>query len=420
MKILMVNKFLYARGGAETYFLKIGSYLERLGHQVEYFGMYDEKNMVSNSANEYTSHLDFHRAGIKRILYPIRIIYSFQARKRVRKVIRKFEPDIVHLNNINFQLTPSVIEEIHWHNIPMIQTVHDSQMICPNHIMFNLFTKKPCDRCLKGSKWNCARYHCIHASRVKSVIGSIEALLYVKRKTYGLVDLFICPSYFMEEKLRQAKHFSGKTAVLHNFIELGNREGTDKKEDYILYFGRLSEEKGVGMFLNCCRKLPHIKVKIAGTGPLEHMCTGIPNVEFVGFKTGNELDTLIKKAKFSVYPSICYENCPLSVLESESLGTPVIASKLGGIPELIEDNETGILIEDINEDNFTKEIDALYKDDRKIQMMSEKCIAKRTHMVSIEDYGNKMIEIYSQYINRRKDETGIHSTPIEWAVDKRI
>ncbi len=397
MKILMVNKFLYPRGGAETYFLKIGSYLERIGHRVEYFGMYDEKNTVSNSANGYTSHMDFHTSGIRRILYPIRIIYSFQARERLRKVIRKFKPDIVHLNNINFQLTPSIIEEIHQHHIPMVQTVHDYQMLCPNHMMFNLLTKKPCDLCLEGSKWNCARYSCIHASRLKSAIGSMEALLYVRRKTYGLVDLFICPSYFLEGKLQQAKQFLGKTEVLHNFIELEDSPEEEKKEDYILYFGRLSEEKGFGMFLNCCRKLPHIKVRIAGTGPLEHMCKGIPNVEFVGFKTGDELDTLIKKAKFSVYPSIWYENCPLSILESEALGTPVIASKLGGIPELIEDNETGILIEDIHEDNLAKEIDALYRDSRKLQSMSEKCIAKRTKLVSLEAYGNKMVEIYSRY-----------------------
>ncbi|MDF2484871.1 MAG: hypothetical protein K0R46_1039 [Herbinix sp.] len=400
MKILMVNKFLYPKGGAETYFLKIGSYLEMAGHQVEYFGMYDEKNTVSNSANEYTTNMDFHVTGIKKIIYPIHIIYSLEAKRKIRNVILKFKPDIVHLNNINFQLTPSIIEEIKEHKIPIIQTVHDYQMICPNHLLFDFQTKKTCELCINGSKWNCTKKNCIHASKMKSVIGSIEAILYKQRKTYQLVDYYICPSHFIEDKLNQTNLYRGKTLTIHNFIELKNIEDIIEKEDYVLYFGRLSEEKGIELFLNCCRKLPHIKFKIAGTGPLESICRGIPNVEFVGFKKGEELNELISRALFSVYPSIWYENCPLSILESESLGTPVIASKMGGISELIENNETGILIEDINEDKLVKEINELYQNKEKMIEMSKNCIEKRTKMISLETYSNRMITIYNQYLKR--------------------
>lgn len=398
MKILMVNKFLYPRGGAETYFLKLGSYLEMAGHQVEYFGMYDEKNTVFNSADEYTSNMDFHKAGIKKISYPLHIIYSFEAKRKIRNVILKFKPDIVHLNNINFQLTPSIIEEIHELKVPIIQTVHDYQMICPNHLMFDFQTKQTCELCVNGSKWNCTKKNCIHASKMKSVIGSVEAITYMKRETYRLVDAYICPSHFIEGKLNQVDLYRGKTQTIHNFIELKEVEGLTEKEDYVLFFGRLSEEKGLEIFLNSCRRLPHIKFKIAGTGPLESMCKGIPNVEFVGFKKGEELNELISRAMFSVYPSIWYENCPLSILESESLGTPVIASKMGGIPELIENNETGILIEDLNVDNLAKEIDGLVQDKEKRLKMSRNCIDKRSKMISLEAYGNRMIAIYSQYI----------------------
>ncbi len=399
MRILMVNKFLYPKGGAETYFLKIGGYLEQVGHQLEYFGMYDEKNTVTNSVNAYTSNMDFHISGIKKLLYPIHIIYSFEARRKIRKVLQKFKPDVVHLNNINFQLTPSIIEEIHKHNVKIIQTVHDYQMICPNHLMFDN-TKSPCELCVNGSKWNCAKKNCIHGSKTKSIIGSLEAILYQHRKTYGMVDLYICPSRFIEDKLNQTDRYHGKTLPIHNFIELKELDSNHEKGDYVLYFGRLSEEKGLEMFLNCCRKLPHIKFKIAGTGPLEHMCKTIPNVEFVGFKKGEELNALISRAMFTVYPSIWYENCPLSILESEALGTPVIASKMGGIPELIENNETGILIEDIREDKLANEINALYHDEEKRLRMSQNCIEKREKMISLEAYGNRLIDIYQDFLTK--------------------
>ena len=133
---------------------------------------------------------------------------------------------------------------------------------------------------------------------------------------------------------------------------------------------------------------------------MEDHIKGISNVEFVGFKKGEELNELISKAWFSVYPSIWYENCPLSILESESLGTPVIASNMGGIPELIEQNETGILIDNINEDNLMEEINKLYRDKVKMKEMSKNCIDKRTRMISLETYSNRIIDIYNQYVTK--------------------
>ena len=151
----MVNKFLYPRGGCETYMLKLSEELKRQGHEIEFFGMYDEKNTVGNSENLYTTNMDFHSTGIARFFYPFKIIYSFEAFKKIGKVLDSFKPDIVHMNNINFQLTPSIIYAIKKRNIPLVQTVHDYQMICPNHLLYSLEEAKPCERCINGSKFNC-------------------------------------------------------------------------------------------------------------------------------------------------------------------------------------------------------------------------------------------------------------------------
>lgn len=400
MKILLVNKYLYPKGGAETYLLKIGKYLEEHNNEVQYFGMQSKKNEVGNKLGLYTQEMDFHANKLKNICYPFKIIYSFEAKRKIKKIIQSFKPDVIHLNNINFQLTPSIIEVAYKMKVPIIQTVHDYQMICPNHLLYN--STGICEKCIKNSKWNCTKYKCIHNNRIKSIIGSIEAILYTKRMhTYDKVSKYICPSNFLKNKLCEGnKIYKNKTITIHNYIELENSLQLEKKENYVLFFGRLSEEKGLKIFINVCKQLPQIKFKIAGSGPLENECKNIQNVEFVGFKRGEELRKLISKAKFSVYPSIWYENCPLSILESESYGTPVITANYGGMKELVENDKTGILIDKIDERNLKEAIYQLYYNPKKIKQMTQNCIDKRKNMISLKQYVNKLMNVYKEEIQK--------------------
>lgn len=364
MKILMVNKFLYPRGGAETYMLRIGEELTRRGHQVEYFGMYDEKNTVGNAEGLTTVNMDFHASGAEKLLYPFRIIYSGEARRKMRQVIDRFHPDIIHFNNINFQLTPSVILAGAERNIPMVQTVHDLQMLCPNHMMMEFGTWKLCEECSgKKCKMACVRKKCIHGSRAKSLIGAIEGTIYTSSHVYDRVARYICPSRFIEEKLLTVPRYAGKTTMIHNFLSK-TAEIDVPKGDYVLYFGRLSEEKGIDRILAACRLLPEIPFVIAGGGPLEELCRtcGLPNVRFVGFKTGKELQELVAAARFTLHLSLWYENCPLALLESQSLGTPVLCNRIGGMPELVEEGKTGILNDTFTPEAYAEKIRALYSD----------------------------------------------------------
>lgn len=403
MKILLVNKFLYPRGGAETYFLKLGKQLENMKNDVEYFGMYDKKNIVGNYSKQYTKNMDFHSNRIGKLFYPLKIIYSFEAKRKIRKVINDFKPDIVHINNINFQLTPSIIEEIHKHNIPIVQTVHDYQMICPNHMLYNIQSNSICEKCLSESKKNCIKNKCIHNSRTKSLIGYIEASLYKRLKTYEKVDMYICPSKFMEKKLLTNELYKGKTYAISNFIDIDKTKETKEidKADYVLYFGRLSEEKGIELFIEVCKELKNIKFIIAGSGPMEEKCKNISNVEFVGFKNGKELEEIISKALFTVYPSIWYENCPLSVLESESLGTPVLSTKLGGTTELIDNGITGCLIDNMSKESLAHAIQEMYYNKENLKKMSKNCIVKRNSMIDLDEYSKKIMNIYEEIIKKR-------------------
>lgn len=398
MKILLVNKFLYPRGGAETYMLKLGDYLQKAGHEVAYFGMYDKKNIVGNPWGLYTLNMDFHSTSPARFLYPFKIIYSFEAAKKMKKMIQEFRPDIIHLNNINFQLTPSVIDMAWKMKVPVVQTVHDSQMVCPGHLLYRLSENQLCQACVLGSKWNCARYRCIHHSFVKSILGSLEGIFYKYRKTYDKVRLFICPSRFMETILLAQKRFHGRTKVIHNFIEYTEKD-YGEKELYILFFGRLSEEKGIRIFLDVCRHFSDYNFKIAGSGPLEKECTGLKNVEYLGLQTGEQLKAIVAKAQLVIYPSICYENCPLSILEAVSLGTPVIASSRGGSKELLENGKSGILIEEpFSSQKVIDVVEELLEQREKVEYMTKYCRESRKDLCTLDKYGERLERIYNRIL----------------------
>lgn len=403
MKILMVNKFLYPRGGCETYMLNLSEELKSKGHEIEYFGMYDENNTVGNSKALYTTNMDFHSKGIARFLYPFKIIYSLEAYRKILKVLDDFKPDIVHMNNINFQLTPSVIYAVKKRNIPLVQTVHDYQMICPNHLLYSFGEVKPCERCINGSKFNCFKYSCIHGSKAKSLIGSIEAKLYAFLKTYKKVDLYVCPSRFLESKLLSASDiYRGKTFAIHNFIEkkqIGKMQVEQKP--YVAFASRLSKEKGVTLLAEAAKLLPDIQFVIAGTGPDDEDLKNIPNVTMKGFLTGDELTSLIVNARVMILPSVWYENCPLNILETHCFGVPVITMNSGGMAELVEDEKTGVLVKEPTAKAIAQAIRKCFDDEGFYSSLKENCEIRGKQIMEVGDYARVLIGKYQEIIDKR-------------------
>ena len=400
MKILMVNKFLYQNGGSETYIFKLGEYLQSQGHEVQYFGMEHKDRCVSNHVEAYTSNMDFHNGNMfSKLTYPVKTIYSVEARRKIRLVLDDFQPEIVHLNNFNYQITPSIILEIKkWsretkHQCRIIYTAHDYNLICPNHMLNNPNTGQNCEKCLGGHFLNCVRGKCIHGSLLKSVIGASEAYFWKWRNAYQYIDTIICCSEFMKTKLDTNPLFARKTIVLRNFIDHIEEKYMNKK-DYILYFGRFSEEKGIGTLIKVCRELPDIPFVFAGTGPLEKQIDGIPNIKNVGFQKGEALERLIREARFSIYPSEWYENGPFSIMESLAYGTPVLGADIGGIPELIQDGRTGELFKSANASELKKRIQKLWENKTLTDQYCVNC--KDIHFDTVATYCQKLLQIYSQ------------------------
>lgn len=398
MKVLLVNKFLYPKGGAETYVFKLGKALEKEGHEVQYFGLSDEKNIVGNRANAYAKPKDFQNGIFANITNLFSIIYNRDAEKQISRVLNDFEPDVVHLNNIHYHLTPSIILACQKYrrnragNLKIVYTAHDYQLICPSHGLFDN-GMNICEKCISGNYFHCLKTKCIKNSYLKSFVGMIDAYFWKVVNAYSYVDTIICCSRFLKSKLDEDKRYRDKTIAIHNFIEKAPHKEVEK-DTYVLEFGHLSRDKGTYTVLEAAEMLPDIKFVFAGFGEAVEDIKKCANAEYVGFKTGEELEMLIRKAAVSICPSQWYENCPFSVIESQMYGTPVIGSDRGGIPELIEEGKTGEIFESGNAKELADKIVLMLADTLKLKRYSENCL--KGIFETDEMYAKKMLEVYGR------------------------
>lgn len=396
MKILLVNKFLYPKGGAETYVLKLGEILRSRGHEVQYFGLENEKNTAGNCVGAYVADMDFSAGMLKNLHAPFRIIYNSQARGQIRAVLEDFQPDVVHLNNIQFHLTPSIILEAEKYRretgrkLRIVYTAHDYQLICPSHGLFDS-NIEICEKCLGGNYTHCLRTKCVKNSRMKSLLGMLDAYFWHYSKAYSYIDTIICCSRFLKSKLDTQERFRHKTVAIHNFVDAVAPRQVEK-EGYVLEFGHLSRDKGTETLLEAAKRLPDVKFVFAGYGESEAKIAQTENAEFVGFKTGEELIELISKAVVTVCPSEIYENCPFSVIESQMYGTPVIGSRMGGIPELIGEGKTGELFEAGNAAQLEEKLRKLLFTPGLAEAYSKNCT--KAQFETPDSYYEKLLAVY--------------------------
>jgi len=404
MKILQVNKFNYRRGGAEKYFLDILAALEKAGHEVAVFSMHHPNNRPSPWEKYFVSNLDFRKNNFFDLLRtPGRIIYSWSARRKFARLLDDFQPDIIHLHNIYHQISPSILAPAKKRGIKIIMHLHDYKLFCPN---YKLYTQNSfCERCRDGNYRHCLEYRCLDNSYSRSLIAYIEMWFHHRVKKYyeNGIDRFISPSEFVKNEAIKFSWPAEKISVLLNFVDC-SEELTSNKEDYLLYYGRLSNEKGVDLLLRALKQLPESRLKIVGIGLEEENLKKLSKkyklenqVEFLGFKFGAELDSLISSAKAVIIPSRWPENMPFTLLESLSMGTPVIAARVGGLPEVIKDGENGFLFESENVDDLVAKINLL---DQLPPDIFQKAIASVSEL-SLENHLKKLLNIYQEVLNKK-------------------
>lgn len=345
MKILMVNKFHYIKGGSETYYFTLKKMLEEQGHKIIDFSMKDNRNFDSIYKDYFVENIDYQKTSglISKIKMAINIIYSFEAKRKFEQLVLKETPDLIHLHIFQHQLSPSILDIIKKYKIPTVYTAHDLKMLCLNYKMMH--HGSVCEKCKNGKYYNCLINKCIKESFAKSMINTIEGYFHQFRSSYDAIETIVTPSEFYRKKFIEFGIDENRVVHIPNFLEQSKPVINIKKDNkkYCLYFGRLSEEKGVITLLKAAKKAG-VLTYIVGTGPLKEeieeyiVRENLQNIKLLGFMSGQELLDVVGNARVVVLPSEWYENGPYSAIEALQLSRPIIGANIGGIPELIEDN----------------------------------------------------------------------------------
>lgn len=384
MKIIICNKFYYNRGGDCTYIINLEHLLKSHGHEVAIFAM----DYPLNFQTEWQKYFPSNMSKIKALFRPFG---TREVKEKFIRLLEDFSPDIVHLNNIHTQLSPIIGEIASNKGIKVIWTLHDYKLLCPRYDCLrnnNIL----CEECFFDDKSGCKKYKCIKNSHIGSYIGYHEAITWNRKRLENNTTTFICPSSFMAKKMIKGKFSPQKIKTLCNFIDINKcKKISFSKNNYCCYIGRLSNEKGIQTLIRTMNKLPY-KLIVIGTGPLEAELKTIAknNIEFVGFKKWNEIKELVSQARFSIIPSECYENNPLSVIESLCLGTPVLGANIGGIPELIIPNVSGLTFESKNSEDLQKKIIEMFQMDFNYKEIAE----NSQKQFNAEKYYDELITIY--------------------------
>jgi len=363
MKILLVNKFLYPKGGDAISTINTGKLLSAKNHKVIFWGMEHPSNSDYSYKDYFVSNIDFNKpmSFAQQLKATLRILYSLEAKRKIEELVEIEEPDIVHLNNFAHQISPSILHILKKYNIPSVMTMRDYKLVCPVYTM--LSNGKPCEKCKDGKYYQCLINICAKDSRLKSLLNAAEMYLHHKiLHIYDLIQIFIAPSLFLKNKIEEMG-LKRKIVFLPNFVNVEDfKPEFNWQENSIVYFGRLSGEKGLFTLIEAMKGVD-VNLKIIGEGSLKERLElkvkgeSKNNVCFLGYKSGEDLKNKIKKSMFVVLSSEWYENNPRTVLEAFALGKPVIGSRIGGIPELVKDGETGLTFEPGNVEDLRDKIE---------------------------------------------------------------
>jgi glycosyltransferase involved in cell wall biosynthesis len=369
MRILYCNKYNFPFSGTEVYLFELMQMMKEQGHQVALFSMVDPRGRPSEFDQFHISNIDFKSSGLgvlRKMRLGMHAIYSREARRQLRRMIDAFRPDVAHVRNIYHHLSPSILWELKLHRIPVVYHLNDFKLLCPS---FNLVARgSACNGCAGGNFWRVLSEGCYSGGRAASLVLAAEAYVHRWLRTYEkCVDRFLAPSQFVRSKLIENGWAADKIDVLPHFQKVSPTGRVAAADAPILYFGRLSAEKGVADLLCAMQTLPQIRLKIAGDGPvraeLETLARmfALRNVEFLGQVQGTDLDRLIAESRFSVLPSRAYETLGKTILESYAQARAVVASDLGSRREFVRHEETGLLYPVGNVEELARAIAFLYE-----------------------------------------------------------
>ena len=406
LKIVMAHKFFHPAGGPETVLFQSMRVLNSLGHEVIPFSMKHHRNLKTPYSRYFVSEVDYNNHNgdiLKKLKTAVNLVYSVEAQRKMEALINDTRPQLAHLHNIYHQISPSILRALKRHGIPVVMTLHDFKLACPSYTFLRNGT--PCEICEGKHFYRAVAHRCVKNSFLSSFLCATEMYLHKMLQTYSKgVDVFIVLSQFSKEKMIQYGLPEEKIEVLPNCIDVDQYRPQKMVGDYVLFLGKLSEKNGIFTLVQAMKHIPEVKLKVAGEGEMgpllkEYVAReGLKNAEFLGFMAEEKLKKLMQECYFTVFPSLCYHNCPMSVLESLASGKPVLASNLGSVPEFVEDGVDGFLFEPGDPTDLAEKIKYLF---RKPLLVKKMGIAGRLKIESrflSETYYPRLLKIYQRLL----------------------
>ena len=407
MRVIQANKFFYRNGGSEAVMFAERDYLRREGVEVIDFSMQHPRNVASDYAAYFVGNKDYKARQniIAKTKTALSMVHSSEAVKKFEALIKDTQPDLVHCHNIYHQLTPSIIPVAQRLGVPVVLTLHDFKPVCPVYTQLN--NGKVCTQCRAGDYAAVVKNRCAGNSLFKSTALYAEAKFHQLTRSYHGVTRLIAPSKFMADMLSTQYYRDIPIDVIYNGVPVPENAAGDN-DGYFLYLGRLSHEKGIETLLEAHKLLPKARLVVAGGGLLDaQLRDKYPQAKFVGELQGDELTRTIEGARAVVVPSQWHENCPMSVLEAMAQGKPVIASRIGGIPELVTHKETGFLFNPGNVRELALYMNRLNRDECLVQQLGTAGRQRVKQKYSLQVHGQSLQRTYA----RACGVASRHSTP---------
>jgi glycosyltransferase involved in cell wall biosynthesis len=399
VRILHVNKFLFGRGGAERYMFDVARALKRRRQEVFFFGAAHDENVEREHEKFYPPYRDFSapRVGVSAALAAV---WSRDAGRRIRAFVEEVKPDVAHLHNIAYHLTPAVISALARAGVPAVMTLHDYNLLCPNHYFYS--RDEFCFRCPEGKYFSCIGRRCVKGRLAPSTIGYLAHLVARRTKVYRKLARIIVPSRFLAEKVRAAGYDEAGVTLLPPAVDVKVKK-LARKDNYFLYAGRLAPQKGVDVLIQAVGlSRSEVRLRVAGAGPEEEALRRVAadyaagRVEFLGQLDADNLAEEMALARAVVVPSRWPENTPAVILEAFAAGTPVVAARVGGVPEMVTDGTEGFLFEAENVHELAGILELLASDARAARRYGRAGQNRLEHEFSFKDHVGRLLQLYRE------------------------
>lgn len=404
MRIIHAHKYFYLRAGAERYMLSLMREQERLGHTVAPFSMHYPKNDASPWSSYWAKEIETESGtgkGFGAIRQTLKASWNRDAYKKMKAMIRVFKPDVVHVHNIYTHLSPSILDACKEEGVPVVMTVHDYALVSANHALWN--GDVPMDLNQLGL-FATARTRYIKGSYLGTFVLDAIQKLHNKTGMYEkFISRFLVSTKFMQRVLLKAGYRSEKIFV-EGLMTENARVQKSARQDYVLFVGALEKYKGVQTLVEAMKMFPKFRLKIAGSGSCEHelkeQAKNNKNIEFLGFVKGDQLTKLMASARVSVVPSIWFEPYGLVAVEAMRLGTPVIVSNRGGLPELVEDGVSGRVFKAGNVRDLVETLREFIHSPAYARKIGEEAKKRAILIADPQKHVEKILEQYQEVIDR--------------------